>query len=194
MKTIAALFVETRGIYYYLAGVDPWDKQRDATKYDGMSPVVAHPPCERWCGLARCNQSRYGLMVGDDGGTFRSALNSVRIYYGVLEHPAYSLAWEAHFLPRPSRGKWTYHEHDNSWVCEVSQSAYGHAARKRTWLYYKGDIPPFEMKWNEPKATARISKGPGSDMSLPQLPSNASNHSPVAFALELCELARNSRK
>jgi hypothetical protein len=45
---IAALFVETNGCYFNLPGVDPWDINRDARKYAGPHPVVAHPPCQRW--------------------------------------------------------------------------------------------------------------------------------------------------
>lgn len=45
---IAALYVETDGAYFGLEGVDPWDEARDARKYAGPWPVVAHPPCQRW--------------------------------------------------------------------------------------------------------------------------------------------------
>jgi hypothetical protein len=45
---IAALYVETDGAYFGLPGVDPWDEARDARKYAGPHPVVAHPPCQRW--------------------------------------------------------------------------------------------------------------------------------------------------
>ena len=47
-EMIAALYVETGGVYYGLPDVDPWDGQRDARLYAGPHPVVAHPPCERW--------------------------------------------------------------------------------------------------------------------------------------------------
>lgn len=33
--TIAALYVESGGCYFGLAGVDPWDKSRDARLYAG---------------------------------------------------------------------------------------------------------------------------------------------------------------
>lgn len=45
---IAALYVQTGGCYFGLPGVDPWDEARDARKYAGPYPVVAHPPCQRW--------------------------------------------------------------------------------------------------------------------------------------------------
>ena len=42
-RTIAALFVEEGGCYYGLDGVETWGVTRDARKYDGPFPVVAHP-------------------------------------------------------------------------------------------------------------------------------------------------------
>ena len=45
---IAALFVESHGAYFGLPHVDPWDEPRDARRYSGPLPVVAHPPCQRW--------------------------------------------------------------------------------------------------------------------------------------------------
>lgn len=144
---VAALFVETNGTYYGLPDVDPWDIQRDARLYQGPWPVVAHPPCARWCvPLAFVNQTRYGYKVGDDGGCFEAALRFVRTYGGVLEHPAETKAWPAYDLPRPPRDGWGQALGDIGWVTEVDQHAYGHPARKRTWLYYVGPEPP-DMNW-----------------------------------------------
>lgn len=94
-KPLAALFVQAGGHYFGLDGVDLWDEARDARTYKGPHPVVAHPPCTRWCQLAYIVQKRYGHKVGDDGGTFAAALAAVRRWGGVLEHPAFSYAWPA---------------------------------------------------------------------------------------------------
>jgi hypothetical protein len=40
---IAALHIETGGVYCGLPGVDAWDIRRDARDYRGPLPVVAHP-------------------------------------------------------------------------------------------------------------------------------------------------------
>ena len=88
---IAALFVETNGVYFNLPNIDPWDKRRDARTYAGPWPVIAHPPCDRWCQMAPVNQARYGHQIGADDGKFAAALNAVRTWGGVLEHPAFSL-------------------------------------------------------------------------------------------------------
>jgi hypothetical protein len=81
---------KTGGVYFGLPDVDPWDEARDARLYAGPWPVVAHPPCSRWCQYAGLVQARYGYRKGDDGGTFEAALGAVRTWGGVLEHPAFS--------------------------------------------------------------------------------------------------------
>ncbi len=75
---IAALFVDPRGCYFDLEGVELWDEARDARLYAGPHPVVAHPPCSRWCRLAGLVEARWGHKRGDDGGCFASALANVR--------------------------------------------------------------------------------------------------------------------
>lgn len=154
-RKIAALYVHSRGHYIGLPGVDPWDVKRDAKGYPGPHPVVAHPPCQRWCMLARLNYKIFGYKVGDDQGTFKHALKMVRRYGGVLEHPAFSLAWPKFGLTVPVHGLWT-RAGRRSWVTQVSLRAYGHRARKLTWLYYVGDADPPELDWSRPKATAQI--------------------------------------
>lgn len=151
-RKIAALFVQKDGCYYGLPGVDPWDEQRDARKYRGPYPVVAHPPCQRW-GKLWAGQPLYikrtGIrrIKGDDGGCFASALADVRTWGGVLEHPWGSHAW-AHFgLNKPPReGGWTIADFYGGWTCCVEQGRYGHYARKPTLLYAVGcDLP--ELDW-----------------------------------------------
>lgn len=137
---VAAIFVDGRGVYGRLAGelgVEVWDAARDARRYPGSAPVVAHPPCARWGRYAAGGPSHHGRFTpGDDGGCFASALASVRAWGGVLEHPAGSHAWAAHGLVRPPRaGGWVSAGDWLGWTCEVEQGHYGHLARKRTWLY-----------------------------------------------------------
>jgi len=144
---IAALFVDPRGCYIGLPDVDPWPKERDARLYAGPHPVVAHPPCERWgryWGGAPSTFPR--LKLGDDNGCFEAALEAVRTYGGVLEHPEGSHAWRVFGLNLPPRsGAWINADFDGGWTCCVEQGAYGHAARKATWLYANGvDLPSLE--------------------------------------------------
>lgn len=190
---VAALFVESMGVYFGIPGVDPWTEDRDARKYAGPWPVVAHPPCNVWCQLAHINQKRYGHKVGEDGGCFAAALDCVRTFGGVLEHPARSYAWPAFNLPVP-RGRWLRELHDVGWVAEVSQSAYGHPARKLTWLYYVGDAPPPELDWSQREPTAQVSfcKNHGNSP-LPRLSKKAAKATPPAFRDALLSMARGAR-
>jgi len=142
---IAALYVETGGVYFGIDGVDPWDAKRDARLYAGPHPVVAHPPCARWCRLAGLVEARWGHRRGDDGGTFAAALNAVRTWGGVLEHPAYSDAWAAFGLPIPPAAGWQ-RGLCGGWACHVEQGRYGHVARKATWLYAYGVELP-SLRW-----------------------------------------------
>ena len=45
------------------------------------------------------------------------------------------------------------------WVTEVCQRAYGHRARKRTWLYAFGfDVSPPALDWSQPEPIATVGK------------------------------------
>ncbi len=141
---IAALFVDASGAYPGLVA-ECFDEKRDARTYSLDLPVVAHPPCQRWCRLV---EARWGHKRGDDGGCFASALASLRRCGGVLEHPAYSAAWAAHRLPAPPfGGGWVAGANENEWTCYVEQFRYGHLAKKATWLYYVGLTPPPPLRW-----------------------------------------------
>lgn len=145
---IAALFVQRGGCYFGLPDVDPWDEARDARLYPGPWPVVAHPPCERWGRYWNGGPSaRVRRNKGDDAGCFASALASVRRWGGVLEHPEASAAWAAFGLKTPPRwGGWHVADFHGGWTCCVEQGAYGHQARKATWLYANGVELP-SLKW-----------------------------------------------
>lgn len=103
---IAALFVETGGVYFGLPEVDPWDIGRDARLYRGPHPVVAHPPCDRWHQLSAVNHKRWGFRINDDDGCFAAALNAVRRFGGVLEHPAETRAFKHYGISEPICRGW----------------------------------------------------------------------------------------
>ena len=134
---IAALFVATNGPYFGLEGVDPWDALRDARKYSGPYPVIAHPPCQRWGRYWFGGPSaKVRKKLGDDDGCFESALNSVRNFKGVLEHPEASHAFKRFQLPIPSYGGgWSEPDRFGGRSICVAQGHYGHPAQKMTWLY-----------------------------------------------------------
>ena len=198
---VVALFVQTDGAYFGIPGVEPWDVSQDARAYPGAYPVVAHPPCSSWCKpLAKVNQTRYGHKIGSDGGCFLSALESVLKlrWGGVLEHPAHSYAWDPEYfnLLKPERGIWKDGERSDGlryWVTEVSQSAYGHKARKKTWLLYVGRVPPPMVDWSDPRGTHLTSWLQRTSRDAPRITKKEADKTPPAFRDLLLGLAMHSR-
>ncbi len=135
---IAALYVDPRGPYPKMPDVDCWDETRDATRFDGAGPVVAHPPCGPWGRLAHlCKQQLAHLGP--------LAVAQVRANGGVLEHPRDSKLFARCGVPKPGAPA-------DEWggvTIEVTQCEWGHVARKPTWLYLVGvptsavEAPPF---------------------------------------------------
>jgi hypothetical protein len=197
---IAALYVAKDGCYYGIPDVDPWDEERDARLYAGPHPVVAHPPCHLWVNMAAVNWKRYQRQRpawypgGDDGGCFASALDAVRRFGGVLEHPAFSHAWLEFGLLQPSDYQWTQcadttSEAGDIWVCEVWQSAYGHRARKRTWLLFCGAEQPADLNWERNPGTAQCG---WFDRNKPTLSKREALSTPIPFRDLLLEIARGA--
>lgn len=153
VEKIAALYVETDGCYFGIPEIDPWDKNRDARLYSGPYPVIAHPPCQRWGKMWMGSPSyvaRTGIRKkkGDDDGCFAAALDAVRRFGGVLEHPYGSHAWPHFGLTKPPRkGGWIKADEFGGLTCCVEQGRYGHWMRKPTYLLYYGIAKPPELDW-----------------------------------------------
>lgn len=202
---VAALFVRADSIYKTLPGVDAWDEGRDARKWPGGCPVVAHPPCKRWSSLNNLVLVRYPHRAeefahGNDGGLFEMALSRVRRFGGVLEHPAQSRAWQKYDLPRPAKDRWQ-RGICGGWCIEIDQAAFGHPARKRTWLYAHGlDTPPTPPTPPTPSGkVVRVYRKRLPDGSWTRVPVSETNrevskkvaeHTPPEFARWLVDLAR----
>lgn len=137
---VAALFVRSDGPYADMPRVDLWPQKRDATRYAGPWPIVAHPPCAPWGRYWHSSTQRPDLAV--------FAAWAVRRWGGVLEHPAGSRLWLAMRMPKPG-------EPADRWggsSLAVSQCRFGHAAPKPTWLYIVGatDRPPLPPSVPDP--------------------------------------------
>lgn len=181
---IAALYVATGGTYFRLAGVIPYDERRDARKYRGPHPVVAHPPCARWGRYFQGGPSaKVKKIKGDDKGCFAAALDAVRQYGGILEHPEASSAWAAFGLTAPPReGGWVKADDFGGFTCCVAQGHYGHKANKFTWLYaVRCELP--QLKWG--KAEKAIKRG-----SLENLSQRERLATPAPFRNLLLKIAR----
>lgn len=195
---IAALFVKKNGTYFGLPNVDPWDEARDARNYSGPHPVVAHPPCSRWCRLAGLVEKRWGHKKGDDGGCFESALGSVRRWGGVLEHPAYTDAFLHFGLPAPLTEGWQQ-SLCGGWVAHVEQGRYGHVAKKATWLYAHGcdSLPSLRWGQNPDGASSALVSWCGNHVKSgekrPRVGKDAASKTPLEFRDMLISLARASQ-
>ena len=190
MTPIAALFVRADSIYKTLPGVDAWDIERDALCWPGGTPVVAHPPCRAWGGLRHFAKPRPG-----EKALALWAVEQVRRYGGVLEHPAASRLWPEAGLPEPGAG---YDAH-GGWTLVVDQDWWGHRAEKRTRLYIVGcaprDVPALPLRLEEPTHVVSPWRGLRSGMPgyRPQLSKPEREHTPPEFAAWLADLARRCR-
>jgi hypothetical protein len=180
MITVAALYVDPRGPYPSMPGVDCWDEQRDARTYSGPAPVVAHPPCGPWSVLRFfCkHQPRDCALI---------AVEQVRRWGGVLEHPAQSLLWRECRLPLPGGVP----DEFGGWSIEVDQVAWGHRARKTTWLYVVGVRPSSVavLRGGTPTHCVNSRKR---DTHLLELSAQGRRRTPPAFAQFLVDIARRA--
>lgn len=199
-RPVAALFVRADSIYKTMPGVDAWDIDRDARNWPGGCPVVAHPPCRGWGRLSYFAKPAPGEL---DLGPW--AVEQVRRWGGVLEHPKDSKLWAAAGLPLPgqvdARGGWTL---------PISQHWWGHRAEKMTWLYILGllprDLPEIPMRMgdathviaqsrNRRKDGSRPRKSTGDPRFTgwrPEVSKAEREHTPPPLAEWLVELARRT--
>ncbi len=127
MNRVSALFARSDSCYFDLL-FDVWDASRDARRYAGPWPVVAHPPCRGWGRLRRWAKPRIGEL-----SLALFAVDAVRRWGGVLEHPHASSLWGAVGLPRPG-----FVDSYGGFTLLVDQGWWGHSAPKPTWLYVVG--------------------------------------------------------
>jgi len=128
---VSVLFARQDSIYKTLTDCDVWDIERDALKWPGGNPIIAHPPCRAWGSLRHFAKPRPG-----ERELALWAVKQVRAEGGVLEHPARSLLWPEAGLPRPGE-----RDEYGGWSLWISQFWFGHRAEKPTLLYIVGCEP-----------------------------------------------------
>jgi hypothetical protein len=191
MSQVAVLFARADSNYKALPGCDVYDLARDATTYQGDMPVVAHPPCRAWGRFRAMAKPRPGEA---DLAFF--AVDCVRRFGGVLEHPVASRLWAAAELPLPGQ-----RDLYGGFTLPVLQSAFGHRADKPTLLYIVGiepaDVPAIPLRLGRAshviaqmrtrKDGTRLRKGePGW---RPEVTKAEREHTPPAMATWLVDLA-----
>lgn len=193
-RTVAVLYARADSNYKLLPDTDVYDVERDARTYDGPWPVVAHPPCRAWGRLSHMSNPR-----ADEKNLARLAVALVREFGGVLEHPKDSRLWPAQMLPEPGR-----RDAYGGWTCGVTQHWWGHRATKATRLYIVGcapqdlpELPPMQLGDGTHVVAQDCRKGNGGrrlkvgDQGYrPFLTKPEREHTPMEFAIWLCELAR----
>lgn len=189
---VAVLFARGDSIYKTLPDCDVWDIERDARKWPGGCPVVAHPPCRAWGRLRHFAKPRT-----DEKELALWAVEQVRRWGGVLEHPRASTLWPTAGLPAPGN-----RDEHGGWTLCISQHWWGHRAEKLTMLYISGcdpdDIPPMPMVLGD--APMVVANGTANHIPRgapgwrPQITHAEREHTPIALAIWLCELARRCAK
>ena len=191
--TVAALYVDPRGPYPTLAGVDCWGINRDARLYNGPYPAVLHPPCGPW--------ESFRKYCTEDLSCALRAVEQVREFGGVLEHPRGSTLWRVAGLPAPN----TDLDIHGGWSLVVEQVSWGHVARKPTILYLVGvdrELALSTMRTGgEPthaigrpgKAAAAAAGYTWPCLKLKATSSQQNRRTPKAFAEWLVMLARSTR-
>lgn len=188
--TVAALFCRADSIYKAMPGVDAWDAERDARRWPGGGPVVAHPPCRGWGRLRHFAKPRE-----DELALGLWAVDQVREWGGVLEHPECSALWLARAMPAPGGGL----DACGGWTLPVVQRWWGHPAEKATWLYIVGraigDHPVMPLDLSEPThhVTQKAGRRKGMPGWRPGMKTPEREKTPPAFAAWLVELAAGCR-
>jgi hypothetical protein len=140
VKKVAVLFARADSVYKTMPGCDVYDIDRDARTWPGGAPVVAHPPCRAWSSLRHMAKPR-----PDEKALAPWALEQVRKFGGVLEHPRSSLLWQG--MPKPGA-----RDEFGGWILPIHQHWWGHRAEKPTCLYICGigprDIPDMPMSFD----------------------------------------------
>lgn len=140
--TFPAYFINNKSKYFRHDGFDPWTVDRDALKTESQAPAVYHPPCQQWGRLkrfARVNPIEKLLAIW--------ALDRVRQFGGVLEHPRTSDLWK-YVSVDATKG---YDEH-GGFLLSVNLHWFGYPAQKKTVLYIVGckrsELPPIPLNFN----------------------------------------------
>lgn len=185
MKPVAVLFARADSVYKRLRGCDVWDEARDARRWPGGAPVVAHPPCRLWGRLRHMAKA-----PAAERELAPLAVANVRRYGGVLEHPAGSRLWDECGLPMPGAApdEW------GGWTLEAPQHWWGHRAEKLTWFYIVGcdqrHIPPVQPSLLEATHVINTKLRQGDPGYRPSVTHAEREHTPPALAEWLVDLAR----
>lgn len=183
LTKVAALFVRADSVYKTMPGVDAWDAERDARNWPGGYPVVAHPPCRAWASLRHCAKPASG-----EKDLALYAIEMVRKFGGVLEHPHRSTLWPVAGLPEPGE-----HDEYGGMTIIIDQNWFGHRAQKRTRLYVCGinerDLPTMPIRLGDATHTVGLWSGRDKIRCRPSIAKREYEATPPELAVWLVEVA-----
>jgi hypothetical protein len=189
MTPVAVLFARADSVYKTLPGCDVYDIERDARTWPGGCPVVAHPPCRAWSSLRHLSKPAPG-----ERELAPWALEQVRTFGGVLEHPRSSLLWRDPSMPKPGAC-----DEFGGFLLPILQHWWGHRAEKPTVLYIVGvrhrDVPTMPMDFR--RIDHKVVSWAGFRKGMPGWRGECNKaereHTPPELARWLVELARRVR-
>lgn len=136
---VPVLFVHQKSNYKKDNDFDCYDEKRNALNFKSKIPAIYHPPCRKFSRLR-------GLSCAPDSEKELAywAIDNVRKYGGIVEHPHDSKLWKDKNVIKPG----TYDEFGGFTIC-IDQSWFGYYTEKRTLLYIVGckmkDIPDYHF-------------------------------------------------
>lgn len=188
---VAVLFARSDSVYKKFPACDVYDQARDALTYRGELPVIAHPPCRAWGGLRHIAKPAPG-----ERELALFALDQVRRWGGVLEHPRRSLLWPECGLPLGDQV-----DDFGGFSLQVNQCWWGHRAEKPSLLYVcrvrPSDVPLVSVQLAAPRY---IVGNPGRkldgqrSMWKPEVSKREREATPIHFAAWLITLAAGAAR
>lgn len=183
---IAILFARSDSVYKNLIDLDIYDEQRDARTFNGIQPVIAHPPCRAWARLRGMSKP-----APHEKQLAKTAVDLVRSNGGILEHPESSTLWLEKQLPNPITHP-AQIDKFGGFTLPIQQFTFGHKARKNTWLYICGirpiDLPAMPFRLGE--AGCVVARGKRTKKWKKELTLAEREHTPIELAMYLVEIAR----
>jgi hypothetical protein len=150
-----ALYVRKDSDYKDRTNWDCWDSNRDALKYKGKEPVVAHPPCRLWGNLSHLACRDLEITEEQKAKEKSLAVHSLKVVRengGILEHPSKSKLFQEFRIPDLTEQQLDLFGAADEWggfSIEIDQYDFGHIAHKMTKLYICGldrdelpELPP----------------------------------------------------
>jgi hypothetical protein len=190
LKMVSVLYVRGDSVYKKLGDqldIDCWDKIRDARKWPGGNPCIAHPPCAQWGRLRQLAMNNIELK-----NLSILAVSQVRQNGGVLEHPSKSTLWKQCDLPLPGSI-----DEFGGYTLSVDQHWWGYPAEKKTFLYIIGvrekDLPPIPLSLDAITHCIDTNKR-GAKRNLKYLSKtkrDATTYTLALWLIEVCKLINN---